>query len=94
MWSYGALLIELVTGKEPFAGKELLNVAVEVRDGKSTALDQLPADIKCPEWIVALIKKCFAFEPEQRPSFADIVEFLNACKPNHVELDFDVRKKN
>jgi serine/threonine protein kinase len=87
VWSYGALLVELLTGKEPFPEKDILSVAVGVRDGKFTALDFVPMISKPPKWVRQMIKACFTFDFNDRPSFDDLVQIMNANVPEGYEIN-------
>jgi serine/threonine protein kinase len=87
VWSFGSLLVELVTGGSPFPGMDLVSVAGQVRDGRATALTYLPPDINAPSWIMELMQACFAFYDRDRPSFDDVVAFLTSHAPSNFELD-------
>jgi serine/threonine protein kinase len=87
VWSYGALLVELITGGEPFPGLDLMNVATEVRDGRATALSFVSQDNTAPSWILELIQLCFTFHEKERPSFNEVVAFLTENAPIDFQVD-------
>lgn len=89
VWSYGALLIELITGREPFPDEDMLSVAVGVRDSKFTAIDYLPKDCLCPSWTMSLIQLCFTVAVNERPNFDGIVKFLNKWRPSGAPVDLE-----
>eukprot|EP01116_Phalansterium_solitarium_P019162 TRINITY_DN5270_c0_g2_i1.p1 TRINITY_DN5270_c0_g2~~TRINITY_DN5270_c0_g2_i1.p1 ORF type:complete len:650 (+),score=204.34 TRINITY_DN5270_c0_g2_i1:113-2062(+) len=72
VWSYGVLVWEIVTRKAPHAEMSLLELAVKIRDKGVTP--GIPHD--CPPYIQQLLSKCWQFEPENRPSFAEICDYL------------------
>eukprot|EP01122_Echinamoeba_exundans_P010177 TRINITY_DN3748_c1_g1_i1.p1 TRINITY_DN3748_c1_g1~~TRINITY_DN3748_c1_g1_i1.p1 ORF type:complete len:1546 (+),score=251.70 TRINITY_DN3748_c1_g1_i1:527-5164(+) len=89
VWSFGAVLIEMLTAEVPFPEEDTVNVAVKVRDGISTALDCLPKDTQAPDWVTELIRMCFTFEETARPTFSEVVYFLDSHAPSGVDLSRD-----
>eukprot|EP01122_Echinamoeba_exundans_P003067 TRINITY_DN1319_c1_g1_i1.p1 TRINITY_DN1319_c1_g1~~TRINITY_DN1319_c1_g1_i1.p1 ORF type:complete len:1490 (+),score=207.23 TRINITY_DN1319_c1_g1_i1:33-4502(+) len=85
VWSFGAILIELVTGDVPFPGLDIVEVATKVRDGLSTALDYVPKDCAAPGWVLKLMQKCFTFDEASRPDFMAIIAFLDDMEPEGYE---------
>lgn len=84
VWSWGCTVIELTTGAPPHAGMELMQVLVAVRDQAQTPLTGRPN--AAPAWILPLLLQCFAYDPRQRPSFADICEFLDNDRNKPAEI--------
>ena len=73
VFGLGALLCVLLTGKPPFTGKDVESVRLKAVRGKTeeafARLDRCKAD---PD-VVALCKRCLAFEQNDRPATADEV---------------------
>ena len=81
VWAFGCTIFELVTGQVPFEELDLIDVVAQVRDNRSTPLSELSGDVAasvdaCPEYLINLMKKCFAYEPEKRPSFSEVVSYV------------------
>jgi serine/threonine protein kinase len=68
VYAYGVILWELATRKIPFAGQEPIKVYKKIAKGKH---EKIPDD--CPPEFAALIKKCWAMQPGQRPRTDAIV---------------------
>jgi len=68
VYAYGVILWELATRQTPFAGQEPIKVYKKIAKGKH---EKIPAD--CPAEFAALIKKCWAMKPGQRPRTDEIV---------------------
>jgi hypothetical protein len=64
---------------------ELLQLAVKVRDEGFTPEYQLPEDT--PSYLRKLAVMCWAFSPDQRPTFAQIVAYLVENAPKEVNVD-------
>jgi serine/threonine protein kinase len=103
VWSYGAVLVEILSNQIPFGEKlDLADIVVGVRDRKWTPLsildDQKKAlcDIawldEAPRYLVSLMKKCFKADPGSRPSFDDVVSFLEDNVPDRV-AEIEVRRQ-
>jgi serine/threonine protein kinase len=84
VWSWACTVIEITTGEVPHAGLELLDVLLNVRDKRMTPLTGKPNI--APAWIMPLLNQCFAYDPAQRPTFQQIVQFLNDNKPHEVQM--------
>ena len=79
--SYGIILFALFTGKLP-------------KQSLKERLDKVPIKFPKPsskitKYCISLIKKCTSFNPDERPSFAEIFEIM---KKNNYDL-FSDRKK-
>lgn len=89
VWAYGCVIFELMTGSIPFPDLDLIDIVARVRDHRETPLSSLSGDLAasidaCPEYLIGLMRKCFAYEPEKRPTFAEIIEFLQESAPQEV----------
>jgi len=73
VFGLGAILCVLLTGSPPYEGRDAMSVRINAVRGKTQAaharLDACEAD---PD-VVALCKRCLAFEPNDRPKTADEV---------------------
>jgi Protein tyrosine and serine/threonine kinase len=72
VWMFGATLVEMTGREEPLAHMSGLEV------GTQTIMHQMrpspPA--ACPAAMHATIEACFAWEPSDRPTFAEIMRML------------------
>ncbi|KAK9885852.1 hypothetical protein WA026_013730 [Henosepilachna vigintioctopunctata] len=75
VWSFGVLLWEIMSmGYMPYTGcsnSDVINLIM--RGGR------LEAPVNCPGPIYGIMKKCWDPNPEERPSFARLVERLGYC---------------
>jgi serine/threonine protein kinase len=72
-WSFGVLIWELVTRKEPWEGVSLLEIALGV--GKKGWRLKIPKE--CDPMLTKLMKDCWKTEPALRPSFPEIERRLS-----------------
>jgi serine/threonine protein kinase len=94
VWSFGCTLIELLTGEVPFYSFNggLPELAVAIRDSNASPLEYLELDVKarhlaCPKWCTELLRRCFAVNPADRPTFDEIRDILKQQKhPLYVSL--------
>jgi eukaryotic-like serine/threonine-protein kinase len=96
VWAFGCTIIEMIIADVPFYDLSLVDTALRVRDKKVTPLqyhkktiDSLPVD----EYIVALLRKLFPYDPRERPTFAEIVAFLEENAPDDVLKAEERRQK-
>lgn len=72
VWAFGVLLWEIATyGKSPYPGVELANVYHLLDSGY-----RMERPEGCPPNVYEIIRKCWQWEPSQRPSFAEIYKEL------------------
>ncbi|MBX3400117.1 MAG: serine/threonine protein kinase [Gemmataceae bacterium] len=73
VFGLGAILCVLLTGKPPFVGKDAESVRINAMRGKTEdAFDRLDACAADPD-LVALCKRCLAFDPADRPQSGEEV---------------------
>uniref|UniRef100_A0A1I7XFC5 Protein kinase domain-containing protein n=1 Tax=Heterorhabditis bacteriophora TaxID=37862 RepID=A0A1I7XFC5_HETBA len=80
IWSFGVVLWELLTRKEPYQDLVPITVAFLV----STQALELPIADNCPLKWKELMQRCWNVEPEERPTFAQL---LNDFKEYREELE-------
>ncbi len=74
VWSYGVLLVEILTREEPY-GKDMDQVQVATRVAQGTLKLDVPAN--APPMLANLITDCLQFDPKMRPTFKDICAKFN-----------------
>jgi serine/threonine protein kinase len=73
VYSFSMLCFEVLTGAVPFKDKPLGTLLESIRDG---VRPQLPHADYCPDYLSALIDKCWATNPVERPQFPIICQLL------------------
>jgi serine/threonine protein kinase len=75
VWAFGMILYELVTNTIPYQDLDTEeSVKNEVCVQKKTP--PIPEGIEVHPTLLDLMKKCWNWDPEQRPSFTEIVQTL------------------
>ncbi|KAH9525303.1 hypothetical protein Btru_001020 [Bulinus truncatus] len=79
IWAFGVLMWEVLTlGQQPYPARTNIEVLHFVRDG-----GKLERPEKCTDEMFALMRKCWSFNSDHRPSFAVLLEnleiFLEKC---------------
>lgn len=77
LYSFGMLLWEIVTGKEPYQDKKPAEIIKHVVDRNQR--EALAANI--PEVYRKLIDQCWQVDPKRRPALSDILRQLEAYQP-------------
>lgn len=77
IWSVGVVLYELLTGRVPFEGHNIMHVLSRALFNEKTSVRALRPDVS-PE-IDAIIDRCLAVEPNQR--FTSAIEVAHALLP-------------
>jgi len=86
VYSFGIILWEVITRKQPFGGNNFMNVALEVLEGHRPTIPS-----NCPEPLVKLMKKCWHANPAKRPPMDHVVQKLDkACPQEDSGLKSDV----
>jgi len=74
VYSYGIICIELLTRECPYDGMSAIQCALAVLNR-----DQRPAIPRwCPPALRVLIKSCIKKDPDERPTFSQIISALDA----------------
>jgi serine/threonine-protein kinase len=77
IWAIGAILYELVTGRQAFAGDTVPEVCAAVMSSSPIAAHELRPDL--PRRLVQTIDRCLQKNPQDR--FVDVCEFAVALAP-------------
>eukprot|EP01122_Echinamoeba_exundans_P004733 TRINITY_DN14977_c0_g1_i1.p1 TRINITY_DN14977_c0_g1~~TRINITY_DN14977_c0_g1_i1.p1 ORF type:complete len:1892 (+),score=220.42 TRINITY_DN14977_c0_g1_i1:68-5743(+) len=87
VWSYGVILFEMVTAEFPYAALDTTDVIAKVQAGDFDPLAYYAgklSDLNPPEFLVRLARKIFERSPGARPSFREIVSWLELNAPLEV----------
>ena len=77
VWSLGAVLFEMLAGRQPFGGKTFAGLASEILTQPPRQLRKLRFD--APEELERVVNRCLAKRPEDR--FASVAELAAALEP-------------
>jgi serine/threonine protein kinase len=72
VYSFGVTMWQVLTRKEPYAGRNFMGVSLEVLEGKRP---QIPSD--CPKDFAKLMRKCWHASLDKRPSAEDVLAFFD-----------------
>lgn len=87
VWAFGVLLWELATyGMSPYPGSELAQVYELLESGYRM---QCPEG--CPPAIYDLMKRCWEWRPEDRPSFEEVSTRMNAISDINETVEATLR---
>jgi len=76
VYSFGIILNEIAMRKPPYYGIDKKEVAKNV----ASKNDYRPAIKNCPKEFAELMIKCWDFYPSKRPTFSQIIDYLNKMK--------------
>jgi serine/threonine protein kinase len=74
MWAFGATLVHVLSGRPPFAGSNLAQIALRVAVQRQQP--ELPWQVHASPALAKLLQGCFAYDPESRLSAAEAVQLL------------------
>jgi len=81
VFSYGVILWELVAGRSPHTSMDAMSFVTKLMRDPDFR-ETIPEDT--PEIWKGLIERCWATNPDARPSFREIMEFLDTNAANMV----------
>jgi serine/threonine-protein kinase len=79
-YSFGIILFEMLTGRQPFPGRTPFEIMDRHRDAPLPDPRQLRPE--APEALIALIERLCAKDPGQRPGDAEVTEVLARLRGN------------
>jgi len=82
VWSFGILIYEVVTRKQPHSGVDCFVLPPRIRD--SGYSPQIP---KCSQVLAELMQLCWKYKPERRPQFHHICDILKNKKGREYSYD-------
>ncbi len=85
VYSFAIIFFDVLTGKTPFDGVLRQKLYEHIRSGERPAL---PPTSYCPEYLSALIQRCWDTRAEARPTFREICQMLEYCKGILVRKEF------
>jgi len=81
VYSFGIVMWEVLTGKQPYAGCNFMNVTINILEGKRPLV---PSD--CPTDFEQMMTSCWKAKPKKRPSMDDVLKFLDAASMGGSEV--------
>uniref|UniRef100_A0AAR2LV92 Protein kinase domain-containing protein n=1 Tax=Pygocentrus nattereri TaxID=42514 RepID=A0AAR2LV92_PYGNA len=92
VWMYGVTLWEMFTYcEEPWLGLSGRQILCRVeRDG-----DRLQRPLDCPQELYSVMRKCWAYNPSDRPTFSQLTTMVSEAQPMEVHAlqDFTEPRK-
>lgn len=72
LYSLGAVMYTLLTGKPPFTANQQKNLVAQIRSEAPPSVSSLVLD--CPVWLNAIVEQLLAKDPKQRPFSAPALQ--------------------
>jgi len=86
LWSYGVLLLELCTRRDPYQGRDPPQIVYDIMVARTPP--QVPPH--CPKQYADLIYSCRNYTPEARPSFDQVLarlkSMMESMSPQSLQL--------
>jgi serine/threonine protein kinase len=83
IFSFGIILWELWVQEPPYKNIERIQVAKKVATDKNFR-PKISEEFQIPEEILALMVTCWDYDPDKRPSFSEIITYLEGELENYV----------
>jgi serine/threonine protein kinase len=81
VFSFGIIMWEVLTRKQPYAGRNFMNVSLDVLDGRRP---QIPADT--PGEFEKMMKRCWHMAADKRPTMDEVISTLDALLDSPRDL--------
>lgn len=97
LFSLGSVMYAMCTGRPPFRAETSYGVFQRINEDQPTAINELNPSI--PDWMVSIVKKLMAKQPDKRfESAEEVSELLEAClahvqQPSTVPLPMELIPK-
>jgi serine/threonine protein kinase len=72
VFSFGIVMWEVLTRKQPYAGRNFMGVSLDVLEGRRP---QIPGD--CPEDFKKVMKRCWHAQADKRSSMEEVLAFFD-----------------
>src|SRR5689334_5095437 len=85
VWSFGAVIYEILTRRVPFHQYDLVHVATSVALKELSLVPEIKKDAaekKFPEVLVFVMERCMQFEADSRPEFDKVTEIFGSPNQN------------
>eukprot|EP01043_Picozoa_sp_COSAG02_P044551 COSAG02_NODE_3990_length_5943_cov_3.596680_3_plen_723_part_01 len=74
IWAWACIAVEMLSGAVPWSGKRALEIGMCIAVKRQTPT--IPSDV--PDWLSALLLRCFSHAALERPTAAEVAEQLAA----------------
>lgn len=73
-WSFACTLIEMITGDQPWKEMKMAPICFKVMQHQ---IPEIPTGL--PQVLEEMLRRCFSFEPENRPTFKEMYGVFRSC---------------